>query len=124
MSRANRLLRLVQLLRRHRRPVSAASLAGELGVSVRSVYRDIDALREQGASIEGEREPQPGSGGEGLNLGRAEGPNLGRAARNLGRVAKASTRTERLGSARRNRAPRGVDEPQPGSGGARPGWAC
>ncbi|HTN85663.1 MAG TPA: YafY family protein [Sorangium sp.] len=53
MSRANRLLRLVQLLRRHRRPVSAASLADELGVSVRSVYRDIDALREQGASIEG-----------------------------------------------------------------------
>ncbi|WP_437676537.1 helix-turn-helix transcriptional regulator [Sorangium sp. So ce131] len=53
MSRANRLLRLVQLLRRHRRPVSAASLADELGVSVRSVYRDINALREQGASIEG-----------------------------------------------------------------------
>jgi predicted DNA-binding transcriptional regulator YafY len=53
MSRANRLLRLVQLLRRHRRPVSAAALAEELGVSVRSVYRDIDALREQGATIEG-----------------------------------------------------------------------
>jgi predicted DNA-binding transcriptional regulator YafY len=53
MSRANRLLRLVQLLRRHRRPVSAAALAEELSVSVRSVYRDIEALREQGATIEG-----------------------------------------------------------------------
>lgn len=53
MSRANRLLRLVQLLRRHRQPVSAAALGEELGVSVRSVYRDVDALREQGAIIEG-----------------------------------------------------------------------
>lgn len=53
MARAARLLRLVQLLRRHRAPVTAGALAGELGVSVRSVYRDIDALRDQGASIEG-----------------------------------------------------------------------
>jgi predicted DNA-binding transcriptional regulator YafY len=29
-------------------------LADELGISVRSVYRDIDTLREQGATIEGE----------------------------------------------------------------------
>ena len=53
MSRADRLLRLVQLLRRHRRPVSAAALAEELAVSVRSVYRDIDTLRAQGAVVEG-----------------------------------------------------------------------
>lgn len=53
MARAARLLRLVQLLRRHRAPVTAEALAGELGVSVRSVYRDIDVLREQGAGIEG-----------------------------------------------------------------------
>lgn len=53
MPRADRLLRLVQLLRRHRAPVSAAALAEELGISVRSVYRDIDTLREQGATIEG-----------------------------------------------------------------------
>ncbi len=53
MARAARLLRLVQLLRRHRAPVTAEALAGELGVSIRSVYRDIDALREQGAGIEG-----------------------------------------------------------------------
>jgi len=54
MSRAERLLRLVQLLRRYRAPVSAATLAEELEVSVRSVYRDVQTLREQGAAIEGE----------------------------------------------------------------------
>ncbi|HVZ34655.1 MAG TPA: helix-turn-helix domain-containing protein, partial [Polyangiaceae bacterium] len=52
MPRADRLLRLVQLLRRYRAPVSAATLAGELEVSVRSVYRDVQTLREQGAAIE------------------------------------------------------------------------
>lgn len=54
MARAPRLLALVQLLRRYRTPVTAEALAQELGVSVRSVYRDVAALREQGASIEGE----------------------------------------------------------------------
>jgi predicted DNA-binding transcriptional regulator YafY len=54
MSRAQRLLRLVQLLRRYRAPVAAATLAEELHVSVRSIYRDVTTLREQGAAIEGE----------------------------------------------------------------------
>lgn len=54
MSRAERLLDLIQLLRRHRQPVSGATLADELGVSVRSLYRDIGALRGQGAPIDGE----------------------------------------------------------------------
>lgn len=54
MSRADRLLRLVQVLRRYRQPVSAQTLAEELLVSVRSVYRDVQTLREQGATIEGE----------------------------------------------------------------------
>ena len=54
MSRTDRLLRLMQSLRRHRRPVTAAALAEELGVSVRSIYRDIDALRERGAVVPGE----------------------------------------------------------------------
>src|SRR3954462_8163310 len=54
MSRADRLLRLVQLLRRYRAPVSAAALAEELEVCVRSVYRDVQTLRAQGAAIEGE----------------------------------------------------------------------
>ncbi len=54
MAKAARLLALVQILRRHRRPVVAAALAGELGVSERTIYRDIDALRAQGAAIDGE----------------------------------------------------------------------
>lgn len=54
MSRTQRLLDLIQLLRRHRRPVPGSALAQELGVSLRTLYRDIDSLRAQGASIEGE----------------------------------------------------------------------
>ena len=54
MSRAERLLDLIQVLRRHRRPVSGRSLADELGVSIRTLYRDIGTLQGQGARIEGE----------------------------------------------------------------------
>ena len=54
MARADRLLELIDLLRRHRGPVTGARLAEELGVSLRSLYRDIDALRGRGAEIEGE----------------------------------------------------------------------
>ncbi len=54
MSRAQRLLDLVQVLRRHRRPVSGRKLAVELGVSIRTLYRDIVTLQGQGAPIEGE----------------------------------------------------------------------
>ena len=54
MSRAERLLQLMQSLRRHRYPVSGAALADELGVSVRTLYRDIASLQAQGAQIEGE----------------------------------------------------------------------
>jgi len=54
MSRAERLLDLLQLLRRYRYPVSGATLAEELGVSRRTVYRDIAALQAQGARIDGE----------------------------------------------------------------------
>lgn len=54
MSRAERLLHLMQVLRRHRFPVSGASLAAELGISLRTLYRDIDSLKAQGALIDGE----------------------------------------------------------------------
>lgn len=53
MSRTERLLDLIQLLRRHRRPVSGAQLADELGVSLRTVYRDIQTLTSTGAPIAG-----------------------------------------------------------------------
>lgn len=54
MSRAHRLLDLIQLLRQHRRPVAGAVLAESLDVSLRTVYRDIESLRAQGADIAGE----------------------------------------------------------------------
>jgi predicted DNA-binding transcriptional regulator YafY len=54
MARAARLLALIQLLRQHRAPVTAQALAARLNASVRSIYRDVATLREQGASIEGE----------------------------------------------------------------------
>ena len=53
MSRTERLLDLIQLLRRHRRPVAGAELADELGVSLRTIYRDIRTLSAQGAPIAG-----------------------------------------------------------------------
>jgi len=54
MSRSERLLRLLHLMRRYRRPVSGAVLAQELGISLRTLYRDIASLQSQGADIEGE----------------------------------------------------------------------
>ena len=54
MSRTRRLLDLIQILRRHRFPVTGMHLAKELGISLRTLYRDIAALQEQGANIEGE----------------------------------------------------------------------
>src|SRR5438045_9401560 len=54
MSRAQRLLDLIQLLRGYRRPVSGAVLAEALGISLRTLYRDIETLNAQGAQIDGE----------------------------------------------------------------------
>jgi predicted DNA-binding transcriptional regulator YafY len=53
MSRAQRLLDLIQILRRHRHPVIGTVLAAELGISIRTLYRDIATLQSQGASIDG-----------------------------------------------------------------------
>lgn len=52
--RAARLLHLHDLLRRQRQPARGAWLAQTLGVSPRTVYRDIATLREQGAAIDGD----------------------------------------------------------------------
>ncbi len=53
MSRSERLLALLQALRRRRRAVSGQTLADELGISIRTLYRDIAVLQVQGAAIEG-----------------------------------------------------------------------
>lgn len=53
MTRSERLLALLQALRRHRAPVPGAALADELGISLRTLYRDVAALQAQGATVEG-----------------------------------------------------------------------
>jgi predicted DNA-binding transcriptional regulator YafY len=53
MPRSDRLFRLLHVLRTLPAPVTAERLAEETEVSVRSIYRDIAALRAAGARIEG-----------------------------------------------------------------------
>jgi predicted DNA-binding transcriptional regulator YafY len=55
MARSDRLFRLLQAMRVMPAPITASRLAEEVGVSLRSLYRDIDSLRAAGARIEGER---------------------------------------------------------------------
>ncbi len=62
MRRADRLFQIVQLLRRDR-STTGTRLARELGVSLRTLYRDIADLQRSGVPIEGE-------GGVGYRLPR------------------------------------------------------
>jgi predicted DNA-binding transcriptional regulator YafY len=54
MSRSGRLFLLMDALRGNRRPVTAAALAERLGVSERTIYRDIQTLAELGVPVQGE----------------------------------------------------------------------
>lgn len=54
MSRTNRLLDLLQMLRNRSVPVTGPDLAQELGISIRTLYRDIATLQAQGADVIGE----------------------------------------------------------------------
>ena len=54
MRRADRLFRIVQLLRRRRTVVTAAQIADKLEISERTVYRDIRDLIQAGTPIDGE----------------------------------------------------------------------
>jgi predicted DNA-binding transcriptional regulator YafY len=54
MRRADRLFQIIQILRRRRRPVTAAAIAAELERSLRTVYRDIADLMAQSVPIRGE----------------------------------------------------------------------
>ena len=53
MRRADRLFQIVQLLRRDR-VSTGAKLAAELGISARTLYRDISDLMASGVPIESE----------------------------------------------------------------------
>lgn len=54
MRRADRLLDIIQALRRHRKPVAGTVLAKDLEVSLRTLYRDMATLIAQGVPIAGE----------------------------------------------------------------------
>lgn len=54
MARTERLFKLMQALRTLPAPVTGEILARTTGVSVRSIYRDIETLRTGGADISGE----------------------------------------------------------------------
>jgi predicted DNA-binding transcriptional regulator YafY len=54
MARASRLFDLLHLLHRQSRAVSGRHLAEQLGISLRTLYRDIATLQAMGADIEGE----------------------------------------------------------------------
>jgi predicted DNA-binding transcriptional regulator YafY len=55
MRKASRLFEIIQILRLARKPVTGATIAEELEVTVRSIYRDIAALQAMRVPIEGER---------------------------------------------------------------------
>lgn len=53
MSRISRIFQLLQTFRRLQPPVTAGALANAMGVSERTVYRDVETLRGLGAVIDG-----------------------------------------------------------------------
>jgi len=54
MNKAERLFQLVMLLRSRRTAVTAETIAETMGVSVRTVYRDVQSLALSGVPVEGE----------------------------------------------------------------------
>ena len=54
MRRADRLLQIVQVLRRRAAATTAQTLAEELEVAPRTIYRDVAALQSTGVPIDGE----------------------------------------------------------------------
>src|SRR5580693_6865606 len=54
MRRADRLFRIIQILRRMRRPIAAHEIAEELETSLRTIYRDVAQLMADGVPIRGE----------------------------------------------------------------------
>lgn len=54
MNKAGRLLKLLTILRARRSAIVARSLAEQLGVSERTIYRDIQSLISSGVPVEGE----------------------------------------------------------------------
>lgn len=60
MKRVERLFALAELLRARRTGITAEALAERFGVTVRTIYRDLDALRVADLPIDAERGPGGG----------------------------------------------------------------
>ncbi len=54
MRRADRLLQIIQILRREKQPVTSTAMAEELEVSQRTLYRDMASLESTGVPVRGE----------------------------------------------------------------------
>ncbi|MEM0948742.1 MAG: YafY family protein [Pseudomonadota bacterium] len=54
MRRGDRLFEVIEILRRAKVPISAEAIGAELGVTKRTIYRDVAALIAQGVPINGE----------------------------------------------------------------------
>ena len=54
MRRGDRLFEIIEIMRRAKGPISAEAIGVELGVTKRTVYRDVAALIGQGVPINGE----------------------------------------------------------------------
>ena len=54
MRRGDRLFEIIEILRRAKAPISAQAIGDELGITKRTVYRDVAALIAQGVPITGE----------------------------------------------------------------------
>ncbi len=54
MRRADRLLQIIQILRRVNGPIAASTIAEELEVSLRTLYRDMASLESTGVPVRGE----------------------------------------------------------------------
>ncbi len=60
MQKKARLFALAEHLRARRTGVTAESLAAKFGVTVRTIYRDLDALREASLPLHADRGPGGG----------------------------------------------------------------
>src|SRR6516165_10606078 len=60
MRRKSRLFALAEYLRGRRTGVTAEQLAERFGVTVRTIYRDLDALRDASLPVQAERGPGGG----------------------------------------------------------------
>ncbi|MEO0814413.1 MAG: HTH domain-containing protein, partial [Myxococcota bacterium] len=104
MKRTERLFAIAEYLRGRRTGVTAESLAARFGVTVRTIYRDLDSLRDAALPLHSER----GRGG-GFALDRAYSlPPVNFTAREAAMLVFAGDYLDRMRSMPFSRAMRGA----------------